>query len=50
VGADEKFDKFKGQLIVETPVKPTAFLNQSVKLKGIGIPVTPNWIYGQSMG
>jgi len=28
-GASKKFDKFKGQITVETPVKPAAFLNQA---------------------
>lgn len=28
-GASKKFDKFKGQLLVEAPVKPAAFLNQA---------------------
>ena len=28
-GASKKFDKFKGQLTVEAPVKPAAFLNQA---------------------
>ncbi|MDD1613487.1 MAG: ROK family protein [Methylococcaceae bacterium] len=28
-GASKKFDKFKGQLTVEVPVKPAAFLNQA---------------------
>jgi len=28
-GASKKFDKFKGQITVETPVKPAVFLNQA---------------------
>jgi polyphosphate glucokinase len=28
-GASKKFDKFKGQITVEVPVKPAAFLNQA---------------------
>jgi polyphosphate glucokinase len=28
-GASKKFDKFKGQITVEAPVKPAAFLNQA---------------------
>jgi len=28
-GASKKFDKFKGQITVDTPVKPAAFLNQA---------------------
>jgi polyphosphate glucokinase len=28
-GASKKFDKFKGQMTVDTPIKPAAFLNQA---------------------
>jgi polyphosphate glucokinase len=28
-GASKRFDKFKGQITVEAPVKPAAFLNQA---------------------